>query len=69
MAKEYTVLKVTPMSRVADEGGIEKYYRIKYKTEGGIVDTFDVPEKEYTAKDLPPIILKLAQKHDAMLLL
>jgi len=67
MEKPYTVLKVTPLSRVADEGGIEKYYRIQYKTKGGVVDTTDVAEKDYTEEKLPPILLKLAQKHDAIL--
>lgn len=67
MTGEYSVLKVTPMTRVADEGGIEKYYRVKYKTRGGVVDTVDVAEADYSEKSLPPILLKVAEKHDKIL--
>ena len=67
MEKPYTVLRVTPMSRMADVGGIEKYYRIKYKTKGGVVDTIDVDEKDYTEELLPPILVSVAQRHDKIL--
>jgi len=67
MAAEYKVLKITPMVRVADEGGIEKYYRIQYKTKGGVVDTVDVDEKDYTPEKAGPILLAKAQEADKIL--
>ena len=67
MAKEYTVLKVTPMSRVADEGGIEKYYRIQFKAKGGTVDSVNISEGDYTEEKAAPILLKAAQNADKIL--
>ena len=67
MVKDYTVLKITPLSRVADEGGIEKYYRIQYKTKGGVVDTIDIAEKDYTPEKAAPLLLEAAKNADAIL--
>jgi len=67
MTAEYTVLKVTPMTRVADEGGVEKFYRIKYKTKGKIVDTVDVDEADFTPEKAAPILLAKAQEADKIL--
>lgn len=67
MEKPYTVLKVTPASRVADEGGIAKYYRVKFKTKGGVVDTIDIEEEDYTPEKAGPILLQAAKNADAIL--
>ena len=67
MAAEYTVLKVTPLSKVIEEGGIGKYYRIKIKTAGGIVDTVDIDESKYTPAKAAPILLAAAKNADAIL--
>jgi len=67
MGKEYDVIKVTPQVRTADTGGVEKYYRVQYKTRGGVVDSVDVAEDDYTEEKLPSILLKLATKHDKLL--
>ena len=65
--KPYTVLRITPATRLADAGGIEKYYRVQYRTLGGVVDTVDVDEKDYTEEKLPALLTELAAKHDKML--
>ena len=67
MTAEYKVLQITPMSRVADEGGIEKYYRLKIKTKGGVVDTVDIDEENYTPEKAGPILLLAAQNADKIL--
>lgn len=67
MTNEYKVLKVTPMVRPRDEGGIEKYYRIQYKTKGGVVDTVDIDEGDFTVEKAGPILLAKAQKADTIL--
>lgn len=67
VAKLYTVLRITPATRLADTGGIEKYYRIQYRTTGGVVDTIDVSEEDYTEEKLPALLTELATKHDKIL--
>ena len=67
MAAEYKVLKITPMVRAADEGGLEKYYRIQFKSKGGVVDTVDIEEKDYTPEKAGPILLAKALEADKIL--
>lgn len=69
IAKEYEVLKVDEMTRIADAGGVERYYRVQIKTKGGVVLTVDIDEKNYTPEKLAPILLKKAQNTDKILAL
>jgi len=67
MASEYQVLKITPMSRVADEGGIERFYRVQFKSKGGVVDFVTIEEKDYTPDKASSILSKAAKNADAIL--
>ena len=67
MGAEYKVLRITEMSRVADEGGIEQYYRHSIKTKGGVIITVDINEKDFTAEKAGPILLQAAKNADAIL--
>ena len=69
MAAEYKVLKIDELSRVADTGGIERYYRHKIKTAGGVVLTIDISEKDFTGAKAAPILLKRAVEADKILAL
>ena len=69
MATEYKVLKIDELTRVAEAGGIEHYYRHQIKTKGGVVLTVDVNEKDFTAEKAAPILLKKAQEADKILAL
>lgn len=69
MAAEYKVLRIDEMTRMADMGGIEHYYRHTIKTKGGVILTVDVNEKDFTAEKAAPILLKKAQEADKILAL
>ena len=61
---KYKVLKIDEMVRVADTGGIEKYYRHQIKTKGGIVLTVDIDQKDFTPEKAAPILEASAQNAD-----
>ena len=67
MAAEYKVLKITEMSRVADEGGIERYYRHSLKTKGGVIITVDIAAGNFTPEKAVPILQQAAKNADAIL--
>lgn len=69
MAAEYKVLRIDEMTRVADLGGIERYYRHRIRTKGGVIITVDVNEKDWTADKAAPILLKRATEADKILAL
>ena len=69
MTKEYKVLSIDEMSRLAEVGGIEKYYRHQIKTKGGIILTVDIDEKNFTAEKAAPILSKKALEADKILAL
>jgi len=69
MGNEYKVLRITQMSRVSDERGIEHYYKHRIKTKGGVVLDVDVEEKDFTEEKAAPILLKKAQIADKILAL
>jgi len=64
MAAEYKVLTIEQGVREADEGGVEKYYRHRIKTKGGIRLTIDISESNFTAEKAGPILLKRATEAD-----
>jgi len=67
--KAYKVLTIDSLTKLGDMGGVEKYYRIRYKTRGGVTDTVDIDEKDYTEDKVAATLTKLAQKHDKILTL
>ncbi|MBA7580683.1 hypothetical protein ES708_22577 [subsurface metagenome] len=69
MGTEYKVLKIDEMSRLADVGGVEKYYRHSIKTKGGVRLTVNISEKDFTAEKAAPILLKRAIEADKVLAL
>ena len=69
MAAEYKVLKIDEMSRVAELGGVEHFYRHSIRTKGGVGLTVDISEKDFTEEKTAPILLKKAQTADKILAL
>lgn len=69
MPVEYKVLKIDEMTRIAELGGVERFYRHQVKTKGGVVLTVDIDEKDFTAEKAAPILLKKAQEADKILAL
>lgn len=69
MGTEYKVLKIDEMTKVAELGGIEKYYRHQIKTKGGVILSVVIDEKSFTAEKAAPILLKKAQEADKILAL
>jgi len=69
MGTEYKVLKIDELNRVAQGGGLEKYYKHQVKTKGGVIFTIDIAEKDFTPEKVAPIILAQAQDIDKILAL
>lgn len=67
MAGEYKVLSIDEMVRPGEVGGIEKFYRHRIKTKGGVVRTVDISEANFTEDKAGPILLKKAKEADAVL--
>ena len=65
----FKVLKIDEMTRLAESGGIEKYYRHQIKTIGGVVLTVDISEKDFTAEKAAPILSRRAAEADRILAL
>ena len=61
--KPFTVLKIDEMTRLSDISGVERYYRHRIKTKGGVVLTIDIDEANFTDEKARPIFdyLKLRQ--------
>ena len=67
--KLYRMLKIDEMTRLAEAGGVEKYYRHQIKTRGGVVLTVDISEKDFTVEKAAPILDKKAAEADKILAL
>ncbi len=65
----FKVLKIDEMTRLAESGGIEKYYRHQLKTKGGVILTVDIGERDFTAEKAAPILLARAAEADRILAL
>ena len=63
----FKVLKIDEMSRLAEGGGIEKFYRHQVKTKGGMVLTVDIGQKDFTPEKAGPILTAEAKNADAIL--
>ena len=69
MGTAYKVLKIDQITRPSDTVGVEKFYRIQFKTKGGVVDITEISEKNYTEEYVAATLTKLAEKHDKILAL
>ena len=69
MAEAYKVIRIDELTRIADTGGIEKYYRHTIKSRGGIVMTVDIDEADFTTEKAAPILMKRATGADKILAL
>lgn len=66
--KPYTILTIDQLTRVGDVG-TERYYRVRFKTKGGVTDYVDFGEKDYTEEKISKTLTALAEKHDRILAL
>lgn len=69
MANEYKVLSIDEMIRPGEVAGVEKFYRHRIKTKGGVILTVDISEKDFTPEKAAPILLKKAKEADSILAL
>lgn len=69
MAAEYKVLRINEMVEPDEVKGIQYVYRHTIKTKGGAIFTVKIPEKDFTAEKVAPILLKKAQEVDKILAL
>lgn len=67
MAAEYKVLSIDELIKPGEVGGIERFYRHRIKTKGGVVLTVDISEANFTEEKTAPILLKKAQAADKIL--
>ena len=56
MAANYKVLSIDEMVKPGEISGIERFYRHRIKTKGGVILTVDVSEKDFTAEKAAPIL-------------
>jgi hypothetical protein len=64
VGRGYRVLSIDELVRMAEGGGVERYYRHKIKTRGGTVLTVDIDEGDFTAEKAAPILEKRATEAD-----
>ena len=67
MAANYKVLSIDEMVRPAEVTGIERFYRHRIKTKGGVILTVDISEKDFTAEKASPILDARAVEADKIL--
>ena len=67
MTTEFKVSRIVEMTRLSEEGGIERYYKHHIITKGGTRLTVDIDEKSFTAEKATPILLKKAIEADKIL--
>ena len=67
--KDFEVIRIDPLTRVSDTKGLEKYYRIRIKTKGGVVLDVDIDEQDFTEEKAKPILLERAKNADKILAL
>lgn len=65
----FRVLKIDEMTRLAEGGGVEKFYRHQLKTKGGVVLTVDIDKEDFTPEKSSPILTAAAKNADAILAL
>lgn len=68
MGQEYQVLNITELSRLSPAGTIDKYYRHKIQTRGGVILTHDIHERDFTPDRVEKILAEKAANADKILL-
>lgn len=64
MKGHYEVITITELSRVGDLQNLEKYYRHRIRTAGGVVISVDIDEADFTAEKAAPILKAAAENAD-----
>lgn len=64
MSKPFRVLKIDEMTKVAEAGGIERFYRHQIKTKGGVIMTVDIAAEDFAPERAEPILTKAAENAD-----
>ena len=67
MAANYKVLSIDEMVKPGEISGIERFYRHRIKTKGGVILTVDVSEKDFTAEKAAPILDARAVEADKIM--
>jgi len=67
MAANYKVLSIDEMVKPGEISGIERFYRHRIKTKGGVILTVDVNEKDFTAEKAAPILDARAVEADKIM--
>ena len=67
MGVQYEVLKIDELVRPGETGGVERYYRHKIKTKGGVILTVDIDEEDFTPEKSAPILDAKAKNADKIL--
>jgi len=67
MAANYKVLSIDEMVKPGEVTGIERFYRHRIKTKGGVILTVDISEKDFTAEKAAPILDAKAIEADKIL--
>lgn len=66
MAKEYSVQRISPITRIGPTGNLERYQRIDALTAGGTPFTVEVKDSEATPDKVAPVLEKRAKELDAI---
>ncbi len=64
MKIHYEVITIDELTRVGDTRGLEKYYRHRIKTAGGVVISVDIDEDDFTPEKAEPILKAAAENAD-----
>lgn len=66
MGKNYTVQRISPITKIGPTGDLEHYQRIDALTSGGTRFTVDVRDVDATPDKVAPILEKRAGELDAI---
>jgi hypothetical protein len=66
MGKNYTVSRISPITKIGPTGDLEHYQRIDSITAGGTRFTIDVRDADATPDKVAPILEKRAGELDAI---
>ena len=66
MGKNYTVQRISPITKIGPTGDLEHYQRIDFLTAGGTRHSIDVRDADATPEKVAPILEKRAHELDAI---
>jgi hypothetical protein len=66
MGKNYTVQRISPITKIGPTGELEHYQRIDALTGGGTRFSVDVRDTDATAEKVAPVLEKRATELDAI---